>query len=93
MRALASTSEIGLQSRCPCVENRDGIGVVSPHVAEGNLQLWNRELLKWRAGGLRNDTEFEKLFMCNFSAEYALDDVGSVKAVHTVSTHDTFLTL
>lgn len=90
--SLSRSCEISLESGGSSVKDGDLVGVVSPAFSESLLKLGSK-LFKGITFGLFLQAELKKLFVGNYSRDYGLDDVGSVKAVHAVRPHDARLFL
>ena len=86
-RALSSTSEIGLQSTSSSVLGGNSVGIISPSVLEGILEL--SEILELDL--LSNDAKDQKLLHQHMLSENRLSNVGAIKIIDTVRANGSLL--
>ena len=90
-RTLACSCEISLKSWGASVEERQDISIVGPCISECLLEFFIREDFERLAARLTLEAKFVELDVSNLPCEDRLYNVGTIKAVHAIGSHDTAL--
>ena len=95
--SATSSSKVCFQSGGASVQVAHDVGVVGPtfskHVFKQVWELFECAPLCPSVYWLRNQVKLLKLLVCNVSTEDTLHNIGSIKAVHAVSSECSFLLL
>lgn len=89
--SLTCASEVSLEGWSACVQTRKNISVVRPCIPEILLQRLVSEFFEGRACWLPCQPHLRHLNVSNLPREDSLNDIGAIEAIHTISSHHTYL--